>query len=92
MKKRIIIKSVILIAVSIIFTGLNNSISPLIANSLAMMQMNNSEDSSFWIQMYSYLNNYTYLLFIGFVLLLYNKDITNLINFAKEKFKHEETL
>ena len=91
MKKRIVIKTVILIVASILVTGLSDSISPLIANELAMLQMNNSQDSSFWIQMYAYIANYTYLLYIALAILLYNKDIVTLINFLKEKMNHEKT-
>lgn len=91
MKKRIVIKTVILIVTSILVTGLSNSISPLIANELAMLQMNNSQDSNFWIQMYAYIANYIYLLYIALAILLYNKDIVTLINFLKEKMNHEKT-
>lgn len=92
MKTRIIIKTIIFVVVSILLTGLGNSLSPIIANELAMLQMSNSQDSSFWIQMYSYLSNYTWLAFAAFAILLYNKDIIKLINFTKEKMKNEETL
>lgn len=92
MKKRLVIKTIIFIAVSIVLTGLYNAVDPYIASSLAMLQMYSTVDSSFWIQMYSYLNNHTYLVFIVFAILLYNKDIIKLINFTKEKIKNENTL
>lgn len=91
MKKRIIIKTVIFIITSILLTGLGNTISPMMSSSLAILQMYNTQDSSFWIQMYSYLTNYTYFLYIAFAILLYNKDIVTLINFIKEKMKHDKT-
>ena len=92
MKKRLVIKTIIFVVVSIVLSGLYNAINPYIASSLAMLQMYSTVDSSFWIQMYSYLNNYTYLVFIVFAILLYNKDIVKLINLIKEKIKNEKTL
>ena len=92
MKMRLIVKTIIFIVVAIILTGLDNTISPIIANELAMLQMSNSQDSSLWIQWYSYLSNYKFLGYFIFALLLYCKEINTLINFIKEKINNEKTL
>lgn len=91
MKKRLVIKTIIFIVVASIFTGLDNSISPMIANTLAMLQMYNTQDSSFWIQMYSYFSNFKFVICPIFAFILYSKEINTLINFIKEKNKNEKT-
>lgn len=63
------------------------SVSPIIANELAMIQMQNSVDSSFGIQAYTFLSNYDWMLFMLLVVLVFYKDILNVINNIKEKKK-----
>ena len=92
MKMRLIVKTIIFIVVATILTGLDNTISPIIANELALLQMSNSQDSSLWIQLYLYFSNYKFLVYPIFALLLYCKEINKLINFIKERIKNEETL
>lgn len=80
MKKVTKIKIIIFIVLVFLYNMLKQFVSPLIANELAMNQMQNTIDSNLWIQLYTYFSNYSILIFIIIAILLFNKDIVNLIN------------
>ena len=79
------IKIIIFIVLVFLYNMLKQFVSPLIANSLAMNQMQNTVDSNLWIQLYTYFSNYSVLIFIVIAILLFNKDIVNLINKNNKK-------
>ena len=54
-----------------------------------MNQMQSTVDSNLWIQLYTYLSNYSFLIFIVIAILLFNKNIINLIKKYKEKGEQE---
>ena len=89
MNKRQILKLIITIVVSFtIYTGwIFDNINPIIVNELALKQMQNTADSSLWIQLYTSYNDYKILIIIAFVALLYSKEIFSLV---KEKTNEEE--
>ena len=84
MKKSTKIKIAIFIVLILLYNTLNQFISPLVSNEMAMYQMQNTIDSNLWIQLYTYFSNYSVLIFIVIGILLFNK---NIINFIKEKKK-----
>ena len=91
MKTSTKIKIVVFLVLLFLYNALNQFISPLIANDLAMNQMQNTVDSNLWIQLYTYFSNYSILIFIVIAVLLFNKDIVNLINkINKKKEKKDE--
>lgn len=85
MKTSTKIKIVVFLVLLFLYNALNQFISPLIANDLAMNQMQNTVDSNLWIQLYTYFSNYSILIFIVIAILLFNKDIVNLINKINKK-------
>lgn len=84
------IKIIIFIVLIFLYNMLKQFVSPLIANSLAMNQMQNTVDSNLWIQLYTYISNYSVLIFIIIAVLFFNKNIVNLINKNKKEQKDEE--
>lgn len=85
MKKITKIKIIIFIVLIFLYNMLKQFVNPLFANSLAMNQMQNTVDSNLWIQLYTYISNYSVLIFIVIAILFFNKDIVNLINKNKNK-------
>lgn len=88
-KKKIIIKTMWLVLTLIILQGIDNIWSQQIANYLALQQMNNTVDSSAWIQGYTYFSNFKYLIIIA-AALLYKNEIRKLINFLRRRLKTNE--
>ena len=84
------IKIIIFIVLIFLYNMLKQFVIPLIANSLAMNQMQNTVDSNLWIQLYTYISNYSVLIFIIIAVLFFNKNIVNLINKNKKEQKDEE--
>ena len=90
MKTSTKVKIVLFVVMIFLYNTLKQFISPLIANDLAMNQMQSTVDSNLWIQLYTYLSNYSFLIFIVIAILLFNKDVINLINKYKEKENFDE--
>ena len=86
------IKIIIFIVLVFLYNMLKQFVSPLIANELAMNQMQNTIDSNSWIQLYTYFSNYSVLIFIVIAILLFNKDIVNLINKNNKKENQDEEI
>ena len=68
-----------------LFDGLNT----FIANTLAVKQLENTVDSSLWIQWYTSFNDNKFLIIIALVALLYTKEIKELI---KRRQTNEEEI
>lgn len=75
MKRSIVLKAAILLILIIVYYGCMNALSPIIANELAMSQMQNTADSSIGVQLYTYANNYGWLAFILLAVLIFYNDI-----------------
>lgn len=84
------VKIVLFVVLIFLYNILKQFISPLIENDLAMNQMHSTVDSNLWIQLYTYLSNYSILIFIVIAILLFNKNVINFINKIKENDKSEE--
>lgn len=84
------IKIIIFIVFVFLYNILKQFVSPLIANELAMNQMQNTIDSNLWIQLYTYFSNYSILIFIVIAILFFNNDIINLINKNKKEQNDEK--
>lgn len=83
------VKIVLFVVLIFLYDVLKQFISPLIANDLIMNQMQSTVDSNLWIQLYTYLSNYSFLIFIVIAILLFNKNIIKLIKKYKEKGEQE---
>lgn len=84
------IKIIVLIIIASIYNAIMQFVSPIIANELAMNQMQNSVDSSLGIQLYTYASNYSWIVFLLVVVIMFYKDALKLIKWIKEKNKDEE--
>ena len=84
------IKIIIFIVLVFLYNMLKQFVSPLIANELAMNQMQNTIDSNLWIQLYTYISNYSILIFIIITILFFSKDIVNLINKNNNKKENQD--
>lgn len=84
------IKIIIFIVLVFLYNMLKQFVSPLIANELAMNQMQNTIDSNLWIQLYTYISNYSILIFIIIAILFFSKDIVNLINKNNNKKENQD--
>ena len=87
---KLFIKFIILSALVIIYNAFVQTVSPIISNQLAMQQMQNYDTSSIGIQLYQYLTNYCWIVFIILIVIMFRKDITNIIKKIKEKMNNEE--
>ena len=83
------VKIVLFVVLIFLYNILKQFVSPLIANDLALNQMHSTVDSNLWIQLYTYFSNYSILIFIVIAILLFNKNIINLIKKYKEKGEQE---
>ncbi len=85
----IIIKAAIIAVIVIVGNIFVQTISPTIANDLAMQQMNNSADSSAWIYTYSYLLNYAWVIPTILTILLFRKELVYIFNKTKSTLRGE---
>lgn len=88
MKIITIVKTIILISFVIAYNTIIQFVSPIVANELAMNQMQNNINSSLGIQIYTYITNYDWVLLIAIILILYCKEIVNIF-VNKEKYNEE---
>ena len=84
------IKVIVLIIITSIYNAIMQFVSPIIANDLAMNQMQNSVDSSLGIQLYTYASNYSWIVLLLVVVIMFYKDVLNLIKWIKEKRNEEK--
>ena len=84
------IKFLILFVLVIIYNAFVQTVSPIIANQLAMQQMQNYDTSSMGIQLYSYLTNYSWIVFVILIVIMFRKDIVNIIKKIKESVNNEK--
>lgn len=90
--KKIVIKIITLAIVFGIFEAIGLYISPLFENSLAMNQMSYSFESNLPVQVYDYISNYSWIVYILLSVLVFRKEISginNKIKSVKEK-KNEQ--
>ena len=88
--RTVTIKIAILVALLIIYNTIMQAVSPIVANQLAMQQMQNYDTSSAGIQVYQYLTNYGWVVFLVLIAIMFSKDIVNIIKKIKEKMNNEE--
>ena len=88
--KRTFVKFLILSVLVIIYNAFIQTVSPIIANQLAMQQMQNYDTSSMGIQLYQYLTNYSWIIFIVLIVIMFRKEATNIFKKIKENVNNEE--
>lgn len=85
MKIRVKIKLIILVLIVFNFKVVEQILSPIVANNLAMNQMGNKWDSSVGIQFYIYVMNYAKVALAIFIFVLFNREVREIIKKLKEK-------
>lgn len=88
--RTIIIKVMILAVIAVIYNAFVQTVSPIIANQLAMQQMQNYDTSSMGIQLYQYIANYGWIVFVILFVIMFHKDVVNIIKKIKENVNNEE--
>lgn len=85
-----IIKGIIFMNVCIISKFVQSAILPVFTNNQAIMQMNNSADSSAYIQLHNYIVEYIPILLLVLFVGLFYTEIKKIVYKIKEKMKNEE--
>ena len=85
MRTRMIIKAVLLVLIVFTYRAIEQLISPIVANNLAMKQMGNTWDSSVGIQFYIYVINHAKVALAIFIIVLFNREVREIIKKLKEK-------
>lgn len=83
--KRITIKIIILSVVIGIFEMIELFLSPLFKNSVAMNQMSYSLESNLLMQIYDYISNYSWMIYLLLMILVFRKEILKLYKNIKER-------
>lgn len=90
MKPRVKIKLIILVLIVFIYKAVEQILSTIIVNRLAMNQMYNTLDSSVGIQIYSYVVNHAKVALAIFIFVLFNKEVREIIKKLKEKMNEKK--
>lgn len=90
MEARIKIKLIILVIIVFNYKAVEQFISPIVANNLAMNQMGNMWDSSVGIQIYSYAVNHAKVALAIFIFVLFNREVREIIKKLKEKMDEKK--
>lgn len=90
MKRRVKIKLIILVLIVFNFKVVEQILSPIVANNLAMNQMYNTLDSSVGIQIYSYAVNHAKVALAIFIIVLFNREVREIIKKLKEKMNEKK--
>lgn len=89
MKVRLIAKTIavaiIIFVYKVVMNFIEPLVSPLIANELAMNQMQNTVDSNLWLQLYTYTTNNAWVGLVVIIVVLYFREAFEIINLIKEK-------
>lgn len=93
MKVRLIVKTIIVAIIVLIYKIVMNFIeplvTPLITNELVMNQMNNTVDSNFWLQLYTFATNNAWVGLVVIIVILYCREVLEIINLIEEKRNEE---
>ena len=90
MKARIKIKLIILVFIAFAYKAVEQTLSPIVANKLAMNQMYHTLDSSVGIQIYGYAVNHAKVALAIFIIVLFNREVREIIKKVKEKRNEEK--
>lgn len=90
MKTRMIVKTVMLVLIVFTYRAAEQFVSPIVANRLAMNQMYHTLDSSVGIQIYSYAVNHAKVALAIFIIVLFNREVREIIKELKEKMNEKK--
>lgn len=90
MKKKLLFKVITVFIVFVILNTIESSVSPIVLNSLALNQMNNTVDSHLWFQLYNHISRYSWLVKLALVIMIFGSDVKNLLNVLRSKISNEE--
>ena len=90
MKTRVKIKLIILVFIVFAYKAVEQTLSPIVVNKLAMNQMYHALDSSVGIQIYSYVVNHAKVALAIFIIVLFNREVRVIIKKVKEKMNEKK--
>lgn len=88
--KKIIYKIIFLAIILFAYSAIEMVVNPIVANYMATYQMDMTQDSNMWIQLYSYVSNYSFVFGIILIALLFRKEVIELYKKLKGENKNEE--
>ena len=88
--KKVITKVIFLCAVFLLFEIIGMSISPIVENGLAVNQMYSTVESSMLVQVYSFMKNYSFILSVLLVLIVFHKELSKLYTTLKNNIKEQK--
>lgn len=83
--RKIIMKILFIAVVFGAFEIIGMSLSPVVENGLAINQMYSTVESSMLVQVYSFMKNYSFILSVLLVLIVFRKELSNLYTKLKDK-------
>ena len=83
--RKIIMKILFIAVVFGAFEIIGMSLSPVVENGLAINQMYSTVESSMLVQVYSFMKNYSFILSVLLVLIVFRKGLSNLYTKLKDK-------
>lgn len=83
--RKIIIKFILLSILIGIFETIGLYVSPLFENSLAVCQMSYSFESNLLVQVYDYISNYSWVIYLLITILVFHKEILKLYKNIKRR-------
>lgn len=93
-KTKIIAKSIAILVLIFVYKFVMNIVDPIVSpgmtTDLAMLQMQNVEYSSAPLLAYTYIRNYAWVGLVIVVLIVFHKEIFEIINLLKGEEKNEE--
>ena len=90
MKVRLLVKVAVLVAMIFTYNAIMNFVSPIVANELAMAQMNNMVDSNLRMQLYTYALKHEKVALAIFIVALLGGEVREIIKRLKEKKREKE--
>ena len=87
---KVVVKFCIFVVFIFAFNVIGQTIIPVSQNQIAMMQMENTVESSMGIQLYSYIKDFSWVVVVIIAIMMFKKEIKIIFNKIKEIFKNEE--
>lgn len=86
---KVLFKAIKLSLFITVITIINNLLQPYYINNIALAQMDNSIDSSFWMTVYQTIYGYKYLIYLIIFLVAFKKEIKLGITYITNKLKNK---
>lgn len=89
---KIIVKSIVLLLLIVVVGTVDSTLGTLVKNGVATYQMNAALDAQLWMQLYPFFHKVCWFVVVIAGVLLFLKEIKQLINYLKGENKKDENL